>query len=424
MQVTEMVTAIDTGEISALELLDLHIEQIEARNPELNAIVVLDLDRARAAAARPRPGALSGVPFTVKEAIATAGLPACEASRLRPVEVPVVDAPAIARLRDGGAILLGKTNISELCAHPDSSNLVYGATRNPVDPTRSACGSSGGEGAAVGSGMSGFGIGSDYGGSIRAPAHFCGIAGMRPGLGRVPTAGHLPRRQPPARRYWSTIGPLTRTVADLELVLSVLAGEPLGGGELPRRVAIYRDALDRPVERCCEEAVDEAASRLGVEVVDATPPFQLEAEQLYESLSAAESREIIAGLGPLDDASPHLRSIWELVRDAPPATFDAEAVAGLEARAFAWLDEHPILLCPPAASPAFELGYGEPDIFDLFHHCKLASALGLPAAVVPVSTSPEGLPVGVQIVGRRGREDEVLAAARAIAGIGVGSASA
>jgi Asp-tRNA(Asn)/Glu-tRNA(Gln) amidotransferase A subunit family amidase len=392
------------------------IAAIEERNPELNAIVVLDLDRAREEAASPRPGPLSGVPFTVKEAIATEGLPGCEGSRLRPVETPSVDAPVVARLREAGAILVGKTNISELCAHPDSSNLVYGTTRNPVDPTRSAGGSSGGEAAAVAAGMSAFGIGSDYGGSIRAPAHFCGVAGMRPGVGRLPTEGHLPHDQPPARRYWSTIGPLASSVAELERVMSVLVGEPLGGAALPRRIAIYRDALDRPADAVCDDAVEEAASRLGVEVVDATPPFQLEAERLYESLSAAEGRTIIEGLGPLDEASPHLRSIWELVRDAPPVAFDPLVVAGLEARAFAWLDEYPILLCPAAATPAFELGYNAPDVFDRFHHCKLASALGLPAAVVPVATSSEGLPVGVQVVGRRGREDEVLAVARTIEG--------
>jgi amidase len=391
------------------------IERIEARNSELNAIVVLDLERAQAKAASRRPGSLSGMPFTVKEAIATAGLPACEASRLRPVETPSADAPVVARLRKAGAILVGKTNISELCAHPDSSNLVYGATRNPVDPTRSACGSSGGEAAAVAAGMCAFGIGSDYGGSIRGPAHFCGVFGMRPGIGRVSTEGHLPRVQPPGRRYWSTIGPLARTVTDLELVLSVLVGEPLGGAGVPR-VAVYRDALDRPVEPCCFEAVEEAAARLGGEVREVTPPFQLEAERLYESVSAAETRSIIESLGPLEDASPHLRSIWELVQDSPPVAFDPAVVGELEARAFDWLDEHPILLCPAAATPAFELGYDEPDVFDRFHHCKLASALGLPAAVVPLSTSPEGLPVGVQIVGRRGREDEVLATARAIAG--------
>jgi Asp-tRNA(Asn)/Glu-tRNA(Gln) amidotransferase A subunit family amidase len=399
-----------------VQVIDTYIEQIEARNPELNAIVVLDLDRARAEAASPRPGPLSGVPFTVKEAIATAGLPGCEGSRLRAVEMASVDAPVVTRLREAGAILVGKTNVSELCAHPDTSNLVYGTTRNPVNPLLTAGGSSGGEGAAVASGMSAFGIGSDYGGSIRGPAHFCGIAGMRPGVGRVPTEGHLPHVQPPARRYWSTIGPLARTIDDLELVMSVLVSEPLGGARLPRRVGIYRDTLDRPVERCCGQAVHEAASRLGVEVADVTPPFQLEAERLYEALSAAETRGIIQELGPLDEASPHLLSIWELVRDAPPAVFDPAVVAELESRAFAWLDEWPILLCPAAARPAFEAGYEGADVFDLFHHCKLASALGLPAAVVPVLTSPEGLPVGVQIVGRRGREDEVLAVAHAVAG--------
>jgi amidase len=392
------------------------LERIEARNAELNAIVVLDDERALAEAVSPRPGPLSGLPFTVKEAIATAGLPGCEGSRLRAVETPSVDAPVVARLREAGAILVGKTNVSELCAHPDTSNLLYGATRNPVDPSRSPCGSSGGEGAAVGAGMSAFGIGSDYGGSIRGPAHFCGIFGMRPGVGRVPTEGHLPHVSPPARRYWGTIGPLAPTVALLELVMSVLVGEPLGDAQVPRRVGIYRDQLGRPVERCCDEAVEEAASRLAVEVVDVTPPFQLEAERLFDGLSASEGRTVLEALGALDEASPHLRSIWELVKDAPPVAFDPAVVAELEARAFAWLEEWPILLCPPAATPAFEAGYDGQDVFDLFQHCKLASALGLPAAVVPVSTSPEGLPVGVQIVGRRGREDEVLAVARAIAG--------
>jgi Asp-tRNA(Asn)/Glu-tRNA(Gln) amidotransferase A subunit family amidase len=414
MNAVEIAAAVRERRVSAAEVLEEHVARIEALNPELNAIVVLDLERARREAARPRPGPLSGVPFTVKEAIESAGLPACEASRLRPVTTPADDAPAVALLRDAGAILLGKTNISELCAHPDSSNLVYGATRNPVDPTRSAGGSSGGEAAAVAAGLSAFGIGSDYGGSIRAPAAFCGIAAIRPGLGRVPAGGHLPRVQPPARRYWSTIGPLARSVADLELILTVLAGGPLGGAPLPPRVGIYRDVLDRAVDDCCLDAVEEAAGRLPLEVVDATPPFQLEAEQLYGRLSAAETREIIEGLGPLDDASPHLRSIWEAVREAVPEPFRAEVVGSLEARAFAWLDEFPVLLAPAAASPAFALGYGEPDVFDLFHHCKLASALGLPAAVVPFATSPEGLPVGVQIVGGRGREDEVLAVARAI----------
>ena len=153
------------------------------------------------------------------------------------------------RLREAGAVLVGKTNISELCAHPDSSNLVYGATRNPHDPSRSAGGSSGGEAASVAAGMSVFGIGSDYGGSIRAPAHFCGVVGMRPGIGRVPVEGHLPHGQPLFRRRWSTIGPLASTVADAELVLSVMAGERIGFAEVPARVGMFVDALGRADRR-------------------------------------------------------------------------------------------------------------------------------------------------------------------------------
>jgi len=412
--VTEIARLVRARELSAREVLDAHLARVGERNAELNAIVIEDFERAAVQAERPLDGPLCGVPFTVKEAIEVAGLAACEGSLLRPRELATATAPAIERLRAAGAILIGKTNISELCAHPDSSNLVYGATRNPVDPARSACGSSGGEGAAVASGMSAFGIGSDYGGSIRGPAHFCGIVGMRPGLGRIPNAGHLPRRLPPGRAYWSTIGAFARSVADTALVMSVLAGADLAGAPVPARIGVYRDARDHPLEASCAAAVDEAAGRLGRELVDATPPFKLEMEELFDAVSAAESRELIGALGSLEDASEHLRMIWELVRDAPARRFDRARVRALEARATAWLERHPVVLCPAAAVPAFELGYASTDVFSLFEHCKLASVLGLPAAVVPVLTSPDGLPVGVQIVGRRGREDEVLAVAAAI----------
>jgi amidase len=413
VQVADIAASIESGEESASEVLDRYLARVEARNGQLNAIVVLDQERARTAAASAPAGLLAGVPFTVKEAIDTEGLPGCEASLLRPRTVAARDATAVARLRAAGAILVGKTNISELCAHPDSSNRVYGATRNPHDLSRTACGSSGGEGAAVASGMSAFGIGSDYGGSVRAPAAFCGVVGMRPGLGRVPTDGHLPHDQPAFRRHWATIGPLARAVADIELVLSVLCGERLGFAPLPARVGVFRDVLDRPISAECEAAVAKAAALLACEVVDVTPPFQLAAERLYETVSAAETRAIIEGLGPLDDASPQLRSIAEGVRDAPPVPGDAfEQLAVLEREAERWFAGTHVLLAPAAAEPAFELG--RLDVFDLFHHCKLASALGLPAAVVPVSVSASGLPIGVQVIGRRSHEAEVLAVARAI----------
>jgi amidase len=415
VQIGEVAELVRSRTASAVEVLDAHLRRVEARNGDLNAIVIHDEERARAVASAGPTGVLAGVPFTVKEAIVVEGLPGREASLLRPREIGVRDAPVVARLREAGAVLIGKTNISELCAHPDSSNLIYGATRNPYDRTRSAGGSSGGEGAAVATGMSAFGIGSDYGGSIRAPASFCGIVGMRPGTGRVPTGGHLPHEKPAFRTRWPTLGPLARSVDDVELVLSVLCGERIGFAQLPARVGIFRDLLDRPLSRECEDAVAEAAARLTCEVVDVTPPFQLPAEQLYDAVSAGETRGIIEALGPLDQASPQLRSIAEALVDAPPVPGNALArLAVLEQQASVWFEEFPILLAPAAAEPAFALGGLHGNVFDLFHHCKLASALGLPAAVVPVTMSSTGLPIGVQVIGRRSHEAEVLAVARAI----------
>jgi Asp-tRNA(Asn)/Glu-tRNA(Gln) amidotransferase A subunit family amidase len=412
--VVEIATAVREGRVSAREVLEQYAARIAEFGGELNAIVIDDLARARLAAEAGPRGPLAGVPFTVKEAIAVEGLPGREASWLRPLDVAATDATVVRRLRAAGAVLLGKTNISELCAHPDSSNLVYGATRNPHDAARSAGGSSGGEAAAVAAGMSAVGIGSDYGGSIRAPAHFCGVVGMRPGVGRVPVDGHLPHKQPFFRRRWSTIGPLAPTVGDVEVVLSVLAGERIGVAGLPARVGVFRDALERPVAADCAAAVERAAAALDCEVREETPPFQLAAEELYDAVSAAETREIVEGLGPLDDASPQLVRIAERVSGAPPLRADAlERADTLERTAASWFERTPVLLAPAAAQPAFELDTDR-DVFALFEHCKLASALGLPAAVVPVGNTVDGLPVGVQVIGRRDREDEVLGVARAI----------
>ncbi len=416
MQVGEIAEAVRSGRMSASDVLEEHLERIEARNGELNAVVHLDAERARAAAAAGPRGPLAGVPFTVKEAIVTVRLPGREASWLRPLELGARDATAVARLRAAGAILVGKTNTSELCAHPDSVNAVYGATRNPFDPERSAGGSSGGEAVAVATGMSAFGLGSDYGGSIRAPASFCGVAGIRPGLGRVPVDGHLPHAKPRFREQLATIGPLALSVADLELVLSVLADAPIGLAPLPPRVGIFRDALDRSsIARSARRPSRPRRASSTCEVAELVPPFQLAAEELFDAISAAEARETIEALGPLGQASPQLQSIARGTAGAPPAPPDAgERLALLAAEAERWLADVPVLLAPAAAEPAFALGILDRDVFELFHHCKLASALGLPAAVVPVALSAAGLPIGVQVIGRRGREDEVLGVARAI----------
>lgn len=420
---SELAALVRRREFGPVELLEAQLARIEALNPRLNAIVVPDFERALAAARAAEQalvagaplGPLHGVPFTVKEAIEAAGLAACEASRLRSSVVAGRDAVAVARLRAAGAILLGKTNISEFSSFPDSVNLVYGATGNPHDPARSAGGSSGGEACAVAACLSPLGLGSDYGGSIRAPAHFCGVLGLRTGRGALPLAGHLPHDLPLGRAHWSTIGPLARSVADLVLALRVLCGA-LPKPALPVRATVFADALARPVAEPCLAAVEAAAAALasaGLEVTEATPAAQQDLEQVFDGVTAAETKLALGAFLPerLDEASPQVRIQWEVVSPLEPQPGLLERLPGLERRAEAWLEEHPVLLAPAAARPAFELGLVDIEIFDWFAHCKYASALGLPVAVVPMAKTAESLPVGVQVIGRRGCEGEVLAVA-------------
>ena len=249
---TEMARAVRDRELSALELVDAHIQRIEALDGRVNAVVVRRFDEARAEArAADHAGAggpLRGVPFTVKEAIACAGLPQTNGSRLSADAVAGRDAPTVAALRAAGAILLGKTNISEFCMYYDSDNLVYGRTRNPHDPERMPGGSSGGESAAVAAAMSPLGLGSDLGSSIRQPAAWTGVFGIKPSRGVSSVAGHAFFGLTPGLRLFAAIGPLARSAQDLRLGLEVLAGRPLGAdkGE-PRRIAVYEEDGLQPV---------------------------------------------------------------------------------------------------------------------------------------------------------------------------------
>jgi amidase len=293
---------------------------------------------------------------------------------------------------------------------PDTTNRVYGDTRNPVDAALSAGGSSGGEAVAVRTGMSALGFASDYGGSIRGPAHFCGVFGLRPGVGSVPSTGATGRLRAPLRAQLSTVGPLARTADDLALAYGVIS-ETSGGATLPTRAARFDDVGGRTVDPSCSAAVDRMLARLvdaGIEVDAVTPPFQAEAEEIFLELTAAETRAALADLlpGRLGDASPQLAAVWASVEDAPRSARDAELPA-LWARADAWFAETPVLVAPAAAAPAYELGRLE-GVFDLFAHCTLASALGLPALVVPVGD------VGVQLIGPRGGEWLLLELARLV----------
>jgi len=225
LSATDMAEQVRLKKLSPVELLDTHLARIEALNPKLNAFVQLDTERARrqaqaaeAAVMRGEAvGPLHGVPISIKSSIEVAGL-RCEAgTRLRAGLVASQDAPLVARLRAAGAIVLGVTNTPELLMAWETHNLLYGRTNNPWDLERTAGGSSGGEAAAIASGCSAGGVGSDGGGSIRVPAHFSGICGLKPTPGRIPSTGHYPNSVGPFALL-GVVGPMARTIADLRVL--------------------------------------------------------------------------------------------------------------------------------------------------------------------------------------------------------------
>jgi Asp-tRNA(Asn)/Glu-tRNA(Gln) amidotransferase A subunit family amidase len=443
-----MARAVRGGEVSPVELVEAHIARIEEANPEINAVVLPRFEQAlgearaaeQAVSRGDELGPLHGVPYTAKECIEVAGMACCDASKIFEGNVSTEDAVVIESLRDAGAILIGKTNIPEFAFHYDSNNLVYGATANPHDHSRSVGGSSGGEGAALASCMSAFGVGSDYGGSIRVPAHFCGVVGIKPGRNVVPYAGHFPPQRPVSIRRWSMIGPMARYIEDLELLLPIFARpNRVREADVPNRtfepgssaranVTVFTDDDLAPVSDACRDAARRAGVALaeaGHTVVEERPPLQAELREIFEQVALAETTSLLVPLiGDREsELTPQIRRLFERLPDA-----DA-SLAGyigrlieldhLERVVYEWLEAHPILVCPIASIPAFPIGTEdltldgtELEEIDVFSLATYPNVLALPAAAVPVSRSPEGLPVGVQVIGRRDCEMDVLAVAR------------
>ena len=445
----EMARRIRSREISAGELAEAHLRRIERLQPKLNAFVTIDFDGARrqavaadeAVARGASLGPLRGVPVTIKSSIDVKGLRCESGTKLREGNIAETDAPLVARLRRAGAIILGNTNVPELLMAYETDNVLYGRTNSPWDLARTPGGSSGGEAAAIAARCSAGGIGSDGGGSVRVPAHFSGICGLKPTPGRIPSTGHFPASAGPFAQL-GVVGPMARSVADLRLLFEVVAGPDFGDpcfAPAPMRwpsgaetrelcVGYFEDDGRTPVTPETRAAVRAAASLLkqqGFAVEPFFPQGLEEARRLWWTLFGLAGSLVLGPMlqGREAQLSPILKEFKGFVEADPPLTLHHFMNALLErdalrARFLAQMEVFPILLCPVAAIPAFRhrertwtIEGKNVEYLDAWSYSQWFNLLGNPGAVVPMGKSSEGLPIGVQIVGRPWEEEAVLTVA-------------
>jgi amidase len=398
--------------VSSFEVVEAFLGRIEAVNPTINAVVVLAGERAIAEALAADAslahghslGPLHGVPFTAKDVFDTAGVETSAGIPERVGVVPTEDAVVIARMRRAGAILLGKTNVPAGGSGGVTDNPVHGRTSNPYDPERSPAGSSGGEAAIQGAGGSAIGLGSDSGGSLRLPAHYCGVAALKPTTGRVPNTGafgHLGGLTDTRTQ----IGPLSRFVQDLAPVLELLAG-PDG-----------RDAGVVPMPRADPNAVDLSELRVAFYTDDGstatTPDTAAAVRDAADALAqggatVTEARPNAIGRDALDLTRRYWA--WEELTGGESVRLLADW-DGFRTRMLAFMDSFDLIVCPTSPGPADLHGNG---IETMFHYTLPFSLTGQPCVVVPSGRSHEGLPIAVQIVAGAWREDAAIAAARSI----------
>ena len=440
----EMARAVRAREVSARELLDLHLDRIAERNPELNAIVSLDEERARGAAARTdeqtalgvEVGPLHGLPFAFKDTHDVAGWRTTYGSPLFVDHVPEADDLVVERVRRAGVVTLGRTNVPEFAAGSHTFNRVFGTTLNPVDPTRSAGGSSGGAACALASGMVPLADGSDMGGSLRNPASFCGVVGLRPSLGRVPSW--------PTDNLWettSTSGPMARNVGDLALLLSVMSGPdprvptalgergtafapPLAGTLEGVRVALSVDLgglleVDEAVGAVVEASGSVFASAGAT--VRAAHPGLSEADPCFRTLRAWRFQSAFGDL-LREHPDGFKQSLADNIRAGEPLTGADVARAYAQRTALAermrtFFADHDVLVLPTSQVPPFPADQEFPTsingrpmrtYLDWMRSAYLITVTGCPAISLPAGTTPDGLPVGIQVVAPFGADRRLL----------------
>lgn len=462
----ELASAIRERRCTAAELVELYLSRIERHNAALNAVCTLDAAGARrrareadAALARgERQGPLHGVPMTIKDALETEGVRTTGGHPPLKDYVPARDAPAVARLRAAGAILLGKTNVPPLSADYRADNPIFGRTNNPWHVERTPGGSTGGGAAAVAAGLSAFDVGSDLAGSVRTPAHFCGLFALKATERRIPSAGHIPEPpgQPRAVRHMNVLGPLARSLEDLGTLTRILSGpdprepdvppvpweEPAQKALREHRFAWSTDFGGIPVTRETKQAIGRLAAELarcGC-VVEERNPEGFDFGAAWETWGeiaicerAATSRERSAERVAALNAT--LGEHWAVARGSAKGVHAGvaeymgalnrrDALIGVLERFFQRWDA---FLCPVSVGPAIaHVPFGTPIDVDghavpyfiagTAYTCPF-NLTGHPAVVVPLTRSTEGLPIGVQLVGRRWSEPALLAAARMLSAI-------
>ena len=434
---TTLARFIRTNLVSSVAVVDAHLARLETANPKLNAVVQIQAEAARrqareadeAVSRGERLGPLHGIPITLKDSLDTADMVSTWGTAGRADFTPEHDATVVTRLRAAGAIILGKTNTPEFTLAGITDNAVYGRTNNPYAVERSPAGSSGGAGAILAAGGSALDLGSDTGGSIRMPSHYCGIAGIKPTSGRVPRTGHAISFEVGALDAFTQIGPMARHVEDLGLTLSIIAGPdghdpavvpaPLGDPQdvsvRDLRVAFFTDNGIKSPSPDTVSTVRAAAGVLadhGVSVTEDRPQGVSDAERLWYSLYLADGgawiRQLIRAAG-----TEHMSSALDWMQTAQPVslpefTQELSRWNVYRSEMLAFMEPYDVLLCPVSATPATR--HDDPDGPD-FTYTFAHNLTGWPGAVVRCGTSAEGLPIGVQIVAHPWREDVALAVA-------------
>ncbi len=446
MGAAELAAAIRSRQLKSREAVEAHFARIRAVNPKVNAITVTleedalaAADAADAALAAGRVvGPLHGVPFTVKENIDLAGSATTHGLVVMKDQVPPVDAPQISQLRAAGAIPIARTNLPDFGLRWHTDNDLRGATLNPWDPSRTPGGSSGGEAAALATGMTPLGMGNDIGGSLRWPSQCCGTAAIRPSRGRVAdhSAGATIDR-PASFQLMTVEGPMARHVRDLELALACMSGPdardpwwtpaPLYGPPVPKRVAVTLDPAGAGIDPAVAAAVRSAARALadaGYEVDEVDPPRVAEARDLWEALWLTELRVSMWPLMQLAGSSDIRQFLDRAIAGAPQLDLLQYVEcfrlrAGIARDWTLFHERYPLVLGPVSTQQPFAVGWdlAAPEaVRQLFANLSLVVAvnlLGLPSVALPVGLAG-GLPQGVQLIGDRFREDLCLDAARAV----------